>query len=108
MVTLPALELSSTPRQPKLSPKRNPYTTSTRCIFYIFYTVQGEVTVAAPIGQPPVFYRKSSTYDFEKLKLPLVPVPTANPGSGNTGNYLLFPYLTLSTTLLISYALAKF
>ena len=46
--------------------------------------MQGWTTVPAPIGQPPVFYKNSSTYDWQSLNIPLVPgrKDTTTPTSG--------------------------
>ncbi|XP_067943402.1 sulfoquinovosidase-like [Watersipora subatra] len=60
---------------------------------------QTNVTVPAPVGQPPVFYSSDSSYSWENLRLPLV--PTQGPSSAGfflqTSSFLPFSACLLAT-----------
>jgi len=55
-----------------------------------------KATVPAPLGQPPVFYKHTSSYPWSELKLPLVPPPPTS----STASHGLSACLTLAATLL--------
>lgn len=40
---------------------------------------QSDVTVPAPLGEPPIFYKSDSTFPWKNLRIPRVPPPTTAP-----------------------------